>query len=194
MFARACSVSLSSNVVSTGSVSSCRLVRDACSPEPLWTPTLLSFKNWTVSSVFLISGILSFRPVIRRCKLTSMNWYFLCPSMVITTSLCRGALLAEQVAQDRSSGRRLTISFLGSFAGSVRHHRGMRRSPRPCRRRGRRESPADCWASHLSRCNSWSAGIQEEVRYHLRCIPCLGFLPLARHLVVMVLSEARGRD
>src|SRR3569833_817206 len=35
-------------------------------------------RNPTVSSVFWMSGSLSFSPVTRRWRLSSMNWYFLC--------------------------------------------------------------------------------------------------------------------
>ena len=39
--------------------------------------TFLVFKNLTVSSVFCMSGILSFKPAALRCWLASINWYFL---------------------------------------------------------------------------------------------------------------------
>jgi hypothetical protein len=42
-------------------------------------PTVLVFKNRTVSSVFRISGSLSFNPTTRRCRFCSINWYFLHP-------------------------------------------------------------------------------------------------------------------
>ena len=35
------------------------------------------FRKRTVSSVFWMSGILSFSPALRRCVFTSMNWYLL---------------------------------------------------------------------------------------------------------------------
>lgn len=41
--------------------------------------TLLNLRNFTVSSVFWISGIFSFKPVIRLWRFISMNWYFLYP-------------------------------------------------------------------------------------------------------------------
>lgn len=53
-------VSLSSNEVSIGS-----------------PPSLLSFRNCTVSRVFSMSGNFPLRPATRRCRLSSMNWYFL---------------------------------------------------------------------------------------------------------------------
>lgn len=53
-------VSLSSNVVSMGSAS---------------VPLVL--RKRTVSSVFWMSGILSFSPAARRCVFACMNWYFL---------------------------------------------------------------------------------------------------------------------
>lgn len=39
--------------------------------------TFRVLRNLTVSSVFWISGILSFSPTARRCWFCSMNWYFL---------------------------------------------------------------------------------------------------------------------
>ena len=39
--------------------------------------TFRVLRNLTVSKVFWISGIFSFRPAFRLCVLTSMNWYFL---------------------------------------------------------------------------------------------------------------------
>ena len=56
------------------------------------THTVRVCKKRTVSSVFWMSGILSFRPAARRCVLTSMNWYLLCATSATVRTFTRLSL------------------------------------------------------------------------------------------------------
>jgi len=126
-------------------------------PQTTTTKTLTSrfCKNRTVSNVFWISGILSFKPPIRRLLLASMNWYFLMIKTKIRwliLFLSFFLLHLHPPSSTFSLSQKLTESSPENSSKSLRRLRESKHNLPHDRQRAHREFLVGWW-EHL--CCSW---------------------------------------